>query len=80
MSRIAATSRRRSSTLSSMMQSRNVALATIVMTPIARWNRLTTRNVFDVSTAISRDAIRAKSERRRVHAAQHRVGRPRLRP
>ena len=31
----AATSRRRSSTLSSMMQSRKIALATIVITPIA---------------------------------------------
>ena len=35
-SRSAATSRRRSSTLSSMMQSRKIALATIVITPIAR--------------------------------------------
>ena len=34
--RSAATSRRRSSTLSSMMQSKKIALATIVMTPIAR--------------------------------------------
>ena len=38
-----------------MMQSRNVALATIVIMPIARWNRLTTRNVFDVPTAMSRE-------------------------
>jgi len=36
MSLSAATSRRRSSTLSSMMQSRKIALATIVITPIAR--------------------------------------------
>ena len=28
-------------------------LATMVIAPIARWNRLTTRNVFDVSTAMS---------------------------
>ena len=35
-SRSAATSRRRSSTLSSMMQSRKIAPATIVITPIAR--------------------------------------------
>src|SRR6185503_11405312 len=31
------------------------ALATIVMTPIARWKRLTTRKVCELSTAMSRD-------------------------
>jgi hypothetical protein len=36
MSRSAATSRRRSSTLRRRMQSRKMPLATIVMTPIAR--------------------------------------------
>ncbi len=53
MSRSAATSRRRSSTLSSMMQSRKIALATMVITPMARWKRDTTAKVFDVSTATS---------------------------
>jgi len=38
-----------------MMHKRNRELATIVMTPIARWNRLTTWKVRDVSTAMSRD-------------------------
>jgi hypothetical protein len=41
-SRSAAMSRRRSSTFSTMMQSRNTELATMVMIPIARWKRLTT--------------------------------------
>jgi hypothetical protein len=59
-SRSAAMSRRRSSTLSNMMQSRKIALATIVITPIARWKRLTTRNVRDVSTAMSRDRCARK--------------------
>jgi len=39
-----------------MIHSRKRELATIVMTPIARWNRLTTWNVRDVST---RDVARA---------------------
>ena len=53
--RSAAMSLLRSSTFSTMMQSRNTELATMVMIPMARWNRLTTWNVRDVSTAMSRD-------------------------
>ena len=35
------------------MQSRKTALATMVMTAIARWNRLTTLKVWDDSEAIT---------------------------
>ena len=35
------------------MQSRKMALATMVMTPIARWKRETTAKVVEVSTAMS---------------------------
>ena len=55
MNRITAASVRRSSTLSSMMQSRNMALATMMMTAMARWNRLTTRKVSDACAAMSAD-------------------------
>ena len=53
MRRSAATSRRRSSTFSSMMHSRKIALATMVIMPMARWKRETTAKVVDVSTATS---------------------------
>jgi hypothetical protein len=36
-----------------MMQSRKIALATMVISPMARWKRETTAKVFDVSTATS---------------------------
>ena len=39
------------------MQSRKTALATIEMTAMARWNRLTTRKVCDDSAAMARDEI-----------------------
>ena len=51
--RMTAASRRRSSTLSSMMQSRKMALATTEITAMASWNRLTTRKVCEDSLAIS---------------------------
>jgi hypothetical protein len=35
------------------MQRRKIALATMVIVPMARWKRETTANVFDVSTATS---------------------------
>lgn len=35
------------------MQRRKMALATMVITPIARWKRETTAKVVDVSTAMS---------------------------
>ena len=38
------------------MQSRNTALATMVMTAMARWKRLTTRKVWDDSDAIAAEA------------------------
>jgi hypothetical protein len=53
--RMTAASMRRSSTLISMMQSRKIALATIEITAMARWNRLTTRNVWEEPEAISRE-------------------------
>ncbi len=53
--RMTAASRRRSSTLRSMMHSRKTALATMVITAIARWNRLTTRKVWDEPDAITVD-------------------------
>ena len=61
--RITAASRRRSSTLSSMMQSRKTALATMVMTAMARWNRLTTLKVWEDSDAISAEGY-ARTRRR----------------
>ena len=42
------------------MQSRKIALATIVMTPMARWKRLTTAKVSEVSTAMSRERYARK--------------------
>jgi hypothetical protein len=39
-----------------MIQRRKTALATIVMTAIARWNRLTTRKVWEDSEAMAREA------------------------
>ena len=53
--RITAASMRRSSTLSSMMQSRKMALAATEMTAMARWKRLMTRKVCEEPDAISRD-------------------------
>ena len=67
--RITAASSRRSSTLSSMMQSRKTALATMVMTAMARWNRLTTLKVWDDSEAISAEGYARNPKALRLSSA-----------
>ena len=67
--RITAASIRRSSTLSSMMQSRKTALATMVMTAIARWKRLTTLKVWDDSEAMAAEGCARKPKAERLSTA-----------
>ena len=67
--RITAASSRRSSTLSSMMQSRKTALATMVMTAMARWNRLTTLKVWEDSDAISAEGYARNPKALRLSSA-----------
>ena len=73
--RITAASIRRSSTLSSMMQSRKTALATMVMTAIARWKRLTTRKVWDDSEAMAAEGWARKPKALAVERGDGAVGR-----